>query len=249
MDYIQANWPAPSHIKAYCTRRDKGQSLGPYTSFNLALHVGDDAGSVLLNREKLKKDLNLPTEALWLNQVHGTNVVNLNDNYVHENREAIKADASLSFEKNLVCAVLTADCLPLLICDKKGSFVAAVHAGWRGLCSGIIEQTLSYWKKPPQDLLVWLGPAIGAKEFEVGVDVYNAFKADNLNNLKGFKQQALNPKKYLMDIYEIARIKLKKYGVENIYGGEYCTFTNAQDFYSYRRDGVTGRMASLIWIT
>lgn len=243
--YLFPTWSAPPCIKAVTTLRTNpnGHSQPPYNNFNLATTVGDDPKAVLQNRQQLQAELNLLHEPAWIKQVHGTHVVRadaLEENFP-------EADASWTHATNVPCTVLTADCLPLLLCHRQGLQVAAIHAGWRGLGAGIIEATLDLLEGPYQDWLVWLGPAIGPTIFEVGEEVYELFTRFDSEAHLAFKQTA--PNKWLADIYLLARQRLLRYGVTHIYGGEYCTYTDAGRFYSYRRDGEkTGRMASLIWI-
>lgn len=239
INWLEADWPAPDFIKAGITLRHGGVSTAPYNSFNLATHVGDELAVVEKNRAML--NLNLPNTPQWLEQTHSTSVVLLPSKEMNP-----KADAVYTLQKNVVCTVMTADCLPLLITDKQGSCVAAVHAGWRGLCDGIIETTIKKLAIKPESLLVWLGPAIGQDVYEVGEEVYHAFTATN----DDFKQAFTETSKghWLFDIYHAAKLRLNKTGVNQIFGGNRCTLSEEKDFFSYRRDGVTGRMASLIWI-
>ena len=239
--WIPAQWPAPSHVVAGITTRIGGTSQGDCSSLNLATHVGDAAESVTDNRAQLKQFLQLPEEPHWLEQVHGCGVST-------DKQMMQQADASVTNVVGQVCAVMTADCLPVLITDQKGLYVAAVHAGWRGLQQQII---LSCIKKIPlvaKSLLVWLGPAIGPAAFEVGSEVRAQFLQQNPKFIASF----INSKhkgKWMMDMAGIARLQLAAAGVEQIYGGQFCTYTDATRFYSYRRDSHTGRMASLIWKT
>ncbi len=244
LSFITPNWPAPDNIHAFSSTRNlagEAASAGKYDGFNLALHVEDATDQVLQNRQQLSESLNLPREPLWLNQVHGHQVVNCAQTYI----EPPKADASFSEHKNYVCTVMTADCLPVLICNRQGTKVAAVHAGWRGLADGIIEKTIQTLNEKPENILVWLGPAIGADAFEVGEEVRNIFIQHLSDTDSAFKQN--RPGHYLADIYRLAKTRLRAIHVEAVYGGEHCTFNDADQFYSYRRDGVTGRQASIIW--
>lgn len=238
---IRPDWPAPPRVHALTTLRSGGHSRGAYAGFNLAAHTGDDVDAVARNRQLLRDRLQLPSEPVWLSQVHGTRLLR-----AESAGASTEADGSWSTAAGTVCAVLTADCLPLLFCDRDGSRVAAVHAGWRGLHRGIIRAAVEMLSAPAPDLLVWLGPAIGADAFEVGRDVYDAFMRKNPLNATAFSPR--DASHWLCDIYELAAIELRTLGVESVYRGEYCSFTDAGRFYSYRRDGVTGRMASLIWI-
>ena len=238
MNWLAADWPAPDFIRAGTTLRHGGLSKTPYDSFNLATHVGDEPGVVNKNREMLNTSVPSPQ---WLEQVHSTQAVSL------PSEEAVpKADAAYTSEKHVVCAVMTADCLPLLITDKQGRCVAAVHAGWRGLHDGIIEAAIKKLPVQPESLLVWLGPAIGSDVYEVGKEVYDAFTLTDDAAKQAFT--SVSEQHWLFDIYQMAKLRLNKMGVKQIYGGGRCTFSEEEQFFSYRRDGVTGRMASLIWI-
>ena len=243
MNWLQADWPAPDFIKAGTTLRKGGMSLSPYDSFNLAAHVGDELTVVKKNRAILQQSLNVPNAPLWLEQTHSTQTILL------PSEEAIpKADAAYTTEKNIVCAVMTADCLPLLITDRQGSCIAAVHAGWRGLYDGIIEATIKKLPVVPESLLVWLGPAIGANVYEVGKEVYDAFTLSEDADEAKRAFTSVSEEHWLFDIYHMAKLRLNKIGVKQIYGGDRCTLSEEEQFFSYRGDGVTGRMASLIWI-
>lgn len=238
MNWISPDWPAPANIHALTTLRCGGLSNGAYTSFNLAAHVNDDAQHVLANRHLLKLALSLVNEPKWLNQTHTTKIV-----CADQLQGLVEADASYTQKKQCVCVVLTADCLPILLCDAQGESIAAIHGGWRGLLDGILENSLT--QLPKQGLMAWLGPAIGAQCFEVGAEVRAAFLAKDAMFLAAFELQ--KNQKYLADIYLIARLILNKAGVDEIYGGQFCTVTDTERFFSYRRDGQTGRMATLIW--
>lgn len=241
IDVITPNWPAPAHVQAFTTTRVGGFSLAPYDTFNLAMHVGDSNADVLQNREVLLRKKNLPHAPLWLEQNHTTTVVSADEAY-----EAYpQADASYSFLSGRVCAVLTADCLPLLMTDMNGTQVAAIHAGWRGLADGIVPASIAKLTAHPKDLLVWLGPAIGPKEFQVKDDVRDVFLKAKSGLPEHFQETA--PGIYLLDIYAVARYQLGRCGVEQVFGGDHCTYTDAERFFSYRRNGTTGRMASVIW--
>jgi len=236
--FIQPDWPAPPQIRAYSSLRGKQRK----PEFNLALHVEADPQTVEANRALLRQQLNLPTEPLWITQVHGNRALEALE--IHRDQEA---DASFSYNQHQICIIMTADCLPILLCDIKGTRVAAIHAGWRGLARGIIPNTLKALNCPSHELFAWLGPAIGPQKFEVGQDVYSAFlELSPLNNI-AFHPTSKN--KWLANIYELARLQLRTLGLTQIYGGQYCTYTQHNDFFSYRRDGQkAGRMASLIWI-
>lgn len=239
---IQPNWPAPKNIKAYSTTRSGGVSSGAYSSLNLGDHVNDLPDNVLKNRALLRQHTQLPQEPVWLAQVHSTDVVTLNGQPLANNR----ADAAYSTMTSQICTVMTADCLPVLFCSVAGDEVAAAHAGWRGLCDGVLEETVKHFVTPTHHIMAWLGPAIGPAQFEVGDDVRQAFLQHDSNADSAFKPY--KPGKYLADIYQLARQRLTALSITQIYGGDFCTFTESEQFFSYRRDKVTGRMASLIWI-
>ena len=239
MNWIKPDWPLPPNVHAAVTLRSGGVSTGGYASLNPASHVNDEPAHVSANREIIQHMLQLPAEPLWLQQVHGVQVVKA---------DAVQglpeADASFTDHSDTVCAVLTADCLPVLFCGDDGEVIAAAHAGWRGLHAGVIKQTLSAMNC--REVSVWLGPAIGPDNFEVGDEVREAFVTDNAKSVKAFIAHGIN--KWLADIYLLARLQLLELGVSQIHGGGLCTVADAQRFYSYRRDGAaTGRMASLIW--
>ena len=233
------DWPAPANVRALATTRRRGCSRGAYADFNLASHVGDDPAAVAANRARLRG--HLPAEPLWLAQVHGTRCV-----LAEESRPGVEADASVSFTPGTVCAVLTADCLPVLFCDVGGTVVAAAHAGWRGLAAGVLESTVAAMRCPAADILAWFGPAIGPAAFEVGDEVRAAFVAHDAAATAAFEPHGAG--KWLCDIYVLARQRLAVLGVHSIGGGDLCTVDDAERFYSYRRDGATGRMASLVWL-
>lgn len=237
------DWPAPSNVRAYSTNRLGGVSLVPYHSLNLGDHVGDSEEAVKQNRQYIQQQLSLPSSPVWLQQVHGSWVHRLSDASVG----VIEADASFSDKQGMVCVVMTADCLPLLICNRAGTVVAAVHAGWRGLCDGVIESTIRRLGCLAEELLVWLGPAIGPQAFEVGQEVYDAFVAKDPQAAEAFSPKGRGY--WLASLYLLARQRLHGLGVHHVYGGDFCTYSQHELFFSYRRDGVTGRMASLIWLS
>jgi polyphenol oxidase len=241
IEMIQPDWPAPAHVRAATTTRYGGVSQGRYDSFNLADHVGDDPVAVAHNRQLLKNQLELPAEPFWLSQVHGCRIADR-----HSENPGCQADGFTSADTGVVCVVLTADCLPLLLTDRQGREVAAVHVGWRGLAAGIIEQALSRMSAQPESLLAWMGPAIGASAFEVGEEVRHTFIASAKEDRQAFKQG--RPGHWWADLYLLAKMRMLRAGVGFISGGDYCTVTDRERFFSYRRDGVTGRMASLIWL-
>ena len=239
--WLQADWPAPAHVHAGTSWRQGGISQGVYASLNLAMHVGDDIQAVLENRHRL----GLPAEPVWLNQVHGLAVVDAGKVLELASEQAIDADASYTNAAGVICAVLTADCLPVLLCDRAGTRVAAVHAGWRGLAAGVIERAVTALQLPGEQLLAWLGPAIGPHAYEVGDEVRETFLQGDADADTAFRPN--RPGHWWMNIYQLARQRLADMGVTEVYGGEHCTYQDKDNFYSYRRDGVTGRMASVIW--
>ena len=240
--FITPNWPAPTNVKALQTTRTGGLSKPPYASLNFGEHVMDDPLAVAHNRQLLSPYL--PSEPVWVNQIHGIEVIDAATSGCLEN-----ADGAFSTKNNVVCVTMTADCLPILLCDKAGTVVAAVHAGWRGLCDGVIEAAITKMSAKPADILAWLGPAIGPNAFEVGNDVREQFMQKDAQAESAFKTHG---EKWLCDIYAIAKQRLIAVGVKAIYGSsineEFCTYTDKTRFYSFRRDNFTGRMASLIWL-
>lgn len=239
MSWLEPDWPAPPGVRAVSTTRRGGVSTGAYADWNLGDHVGDDPRAVARNRTLLRERLALPAEPRWLRQVHGCAVA--------EGRGgACEADAAVAQVPGEVCAVLTADCLPILLCDRAGTRVGAVHAGWRGLAAGVIEAAVRCLDVPPGELLCWLGPAIGPDAFEVGPEVRERFLAE----LGPGAAEAFRPSagRWLADLYTLARRRLAGVGVTRVWGGGLCTYADAGRFFSYRRDGVTGRMATLVWI-
>jgi hypothetical protein len=274
LDWITPDWPAPQRVRAYSTSRSGGVSGPPFDSLNLAEHVGDDMEKVTENRARLNQALDLPAEPVWLKQVHGARVVDAAgvSRSRHPAHRAVQgctnvaggrtpgatdistslyvngtpeADGSYTSRPGIVCAALTADCLPLLLCDEQGSRVAAVHVGWRGLAAGVIEAALQHLGNTRQ-LMAWLGPAIGPYNFEVGGEVRELFVAHDAEANHAFRPSPAG--RWLADLYQLARQRLNAQGVTRIYGGGWCTHSDSQRFYSYRRDGVTGRMATLIWL-
>lgn len=238
-EFIIPDWPAPARVKALTTTRPGGHSRGPYASFNLATHVGDDPEAVAANRQLLRQ--HLPVAPRWLTQVHG--IVCVDVDAVPQSSEA---DACVSRGVSHACAMLTADCLPLLLCDEAGSVVAAAHAGWRGLAAGVIEATVSGMGVAPKNLLAWLGPAIGPAAFEVGADVRAAFL--HADGAASAAFAAWGAGKWLCDLYLLARQRLAACGVERVFGGGLCTYADSERFFSHRRDGIGGRMATIVWL-
>jgi YfiH family protein len=241
LEYIAPNWPAPKNIRCMTTTRVGGYSQQEYHSLNLGDHVKDHQQNVENNRQLIKEGFLLPSEPAWLEQVHGSSVLSLGDKTPADN----KADAAYTNEAGVVCAVLTADCLPVAFCDQTGEHVAVAHAGWRGLVNGVLENTLQTMPLANEKIICWLGPAIGSTKFEVGREVREKFIAIYSKHENAF--QAQEKSKYLANIYQLAKNVLSSNGVKNIYGGEYCTYTQKDSFFSYRRDGQTGRMATFIW--
>jgi len=238
--FLTADWPAPAHIRAGTTLRTGGVSTPPFDSLNLGDRAGDDPDAVAANRDRLRAQLDLPDEPAWLYQVHGTRVVDAARPISGE------ADASVATGNAAVCAVLTADCLPVLFCDRAGTCFGAAHAGWRGLAGGVLEATIEKLPARSAELLAWLGPSIGAHNFEVSEDVRDAFCDRSPEDASAFTPRAAAGK-YRADIYALARARLRRAGVPDIYGGGLCTIDDTARFYSYRRAPETGRMASLIW--
>jgi YfiH family protein len=236
--WLTPDWPAPANVHAATTLRTGGVSSGLYASLNPAMHVGDNPDHVRQNRQIIKELLGLPGDPVWLAQIHSNRAVQ-----ALATEPLQQADASYTAESGVVCAVLTADCLPLLICSADGAQVAAIHAGWKGLLAGVIGNTVTAMQH--SDLLVWLGPAIGPDCFEVGSEVRDAFVQKSAEFAAGFKLQ--DNDKWRADIYRLARIDLAMQGIDKVYGGGFCTVTDQERFYSYRRDKETGRMATLIW--
>lgn len=245
LEWLVPDWPAPPWVRAAATTRRGGVSLGAYAGLNLGDHVGDDPDRVQINRQLLRAALGLPAEPVWLRQVHGCAVACATTGGASGDADC-EADAAVAFGPGSVCAVLTADCLPLLLTDLAGTRVAAIHAGWRGLVAGVIEAAVARLAAPPGEVLAWLGPAIGAAAFEVGGEVRARFVAADARAAAAF--DPLGGDKWLADLYRLARQRLAALGVAGVWGGDQCTYQDPERFYSYRRDGVTGRMASLIWL-
>jgi YfiH family protein len=241
-EWLQAEWPAPRNVRTASTLRIGGVSAAPFDSLNLGAHVGDAPDAVQSNRQRLRDALQLPAEPCWLNQVHGTAVIEAG-----VWSRPPDADACIARTAKQVCAVMTADCLPVLFCSRDGDRVAAAHAGWRGLAGGVLESTISSLGLPGAELLAWLGPAIGPNVFEVGDEVRIAFTARDAAAAQAFRPSH-RAGHWLADIYLLARQDLARQGVTAVYGGGLCTVSDEQRFFSYRRDGQTGRMASLIWM-
>jgi polyphenol oxidase len=237
---IVPDWPLPPNVQAAQTTRAGGLSGGPWGSLNLALHTGDDPDTVHRNRARLSEALGLPAVPAWPRQVHGAVVADaaaMNDD--------AEADAVVARVPGLVCSVQTADCLPVLFASLGGGTVAAAHAGWRGLAGGVLEATLEAMEHAPEGITAWLGPAIGPEAFEVGPEVRAAFLADHRGAADAFRPGSGD--RWFADIYRLARLRLERAGVREIHGGGRCTYAESGTFFSYRRDGTCGRMATLIW--
>lgn len=234
---ILPGWPAPANVRALQTTRSGGISAAPYASLNLGHHVGDSPLAVARNRILLNSLL--PSEPVWLEQVHGIVVADAD-------RAGCRTVADACIARRGVCVVMTADCLPVLLCDKAGSVVGAAHAGWKGLAAGVIEATVSAMEVAPENLLVWLGPAISQAAFEVGAEVRAEFIAADPKAASAFMPSPSG--KWLADIYALARLRLNALGITEIYGGDRCTYSEPEQFFSYRRDGVTGRQGTFIWL-
>jgi len=240
IECIHPAWPAPPAVRACTTTRIGGVSKGPWAGLNLGDHVGDDSDAVAENRARLSAELRLPEQPRWLDQVHGTRVC------MPSTGNALPADACFEDRPGRVCAVLTADCLPVLFCNLSGTRVAAAHAGWRGLLAGVLEQTAATFEDSPDRLMAWLGPAIGPAAFEVGDEVRIAFLSEDPAGVPRFRDHGAGH--WLADLYGLARDRLARIGIGSVAGGGLCTFSDPARFFSYRRDGVSGRMASLIWL-
>lgn len=239
--FIVPNWPAPANVHAVCTTKQGGYSTAPFAHLNLATHVQDDTHAVARNRAWLSEQLHLPNPPMWLNQIHSTTIVPHQGQLVSPT-----ADAAYTTQSEAVCAVLTADCLPVLMCNQAGTQVAAVHAGWRGLSQGILSKSIATFANPTSDMLVFLGPAICQPAFTVGEDVFRHFVDRDPDMKQGFVQQDNH---YFADLYQLARLELAKLGVQQIFQSHHCTYRDQDLFFSYRRTQQTGRQASLIWLS
>lgn len=239
---VLPDWPAPARVRACSSTRLGGVSKPPFDALNLGFATADEPDAVAANRARLASALDLPESPRWLAQEHGTRVL---DAAAVSDRPA--ADASIARAPGLVCAVLTADCIPVLLCDARGRQVAAAHAGWRGLAAGVLEAAVAAFDEPPQNLLAWLGPGIGPRAFEVGPEVREAFVRVDPDAARGFRPSRGD--RLLADLYQLAASRLGRAGIGKVFGGGYCSFSEPKRFYSHRRDGAgSGRMASLIWI-
>ena len=260
IELLRPQWPAPANVAACVSTRNGGISIAPFDTLNFGDHVGDDAMAVQTNRQLLLEACPGLSVISWLEQIHGIDVVAADAHIVQRADAHLipcadaqlipRADAQYTREPGIACAVMTADCLPVLFCDRAGTQVAAAHAGWRGLCAGVLERTAAQFNNS-DDVLAWLGPAIGPRNFEVGAEVRQQF----LDTTPALAAQidacfvaSSKPGHYLADIYQLARVRLSAAGVVEVYGGGLCTVADPAHFYSYRRDGVCGRMASLIYL-
>ncbi|MGH8262899.1 MAG: peptidoglycan editing factor PgeF [Steroidobacteraceae bacterium] len=238
--YFEPDWPAPRNVRSAQSLRTGGRSVGAYASLNLGARVGDDARAVEENRALLKRSLALPADPLWLEQVHGTTVIDA------DNNSARRGDAVVARRSRVVCAIQTADCLPVLFADDGGSHIAAAHAGWRGLSAGVLEATVQAMAVPATELMAWLGPAIGPEFFEVGEEVRAAFVSRDAAAAAAFTGNARG--RWQADLFWLARRRLQALGIARVYGGGLCTYRDQARFFSHRRDGGSGRMATLIWL-
>lgn len=248
---LRPDWPAPAHVHALVTTRQGGCSTAPFDSLNLGDHVGDDPQRVAANRHALELALNQLAPAQspqWLKQVHGVQVITPASNPVQREEQILEADAATTTEMGVPLTVMTADCLPVFFTDEQGSCIAVAHAGWRGLCDGVLEKTVAEFPHA-QQVMAWLGPAIGPLAFEVGDDVRSAFIAIDAHAAQAFKPVPEKPGHWLADLYVLARQRLASVGVTQVSGGTHCTWTESASFFSYRREGRTGRMASVIWMS
>ncbi len=238
--WLWADWPAPKHVRAGTSIRTGGHSQAPYNDLNLAHHVGDEPGNVKNNREIIFNYLELKSEPIWLDQTHSSNIISIDA--APENQ---KADGSVTTRQNKVCAILTADCVPVLFCNNNGTKIAAIHAGWKGICCGIIENTIKEFSEP-ETILAWIGPCISSEYYEVRRDVYMGCLNHSASLKSAFNQ--INEDHWYCDLTNIVKIILKNTGVGAIYECGLCTYKMEELFYSYRRDGNTGRTASMIWM-
>jgi len=243
VSYISPDWDAPNQVRALSTTRHGGISQSPWDTYNLAFHVGDDKAAVESNRAKLKLDLKTTYAPAWLNQVHGNNVV-----VADSKTRLLDADAAITNVNGLPLVIMTADCLPILLCDQYANQVAAVHAGWRGMTKGVISELVARFDAAPNQLLAWMGPAISANCYQVRDDVYHLMTANQPSAHACFTRCEQDRTAWKLDLYSLARMHLNQLGITAISGGEYCTYSDDDRFYSYRRDGQTGRMVSAIWL-
>jgi purine-nucleoside/S-methyl-5'-thioadenosine phosphorylase / adenosine deaminase len=250
-EWIVPDWPAPTQVRAVCTTRTGGVSTRQYASLNLGLHVGDAVQAVTENRRRLCAELDLHKPPRWLAQSHSAKVVHLNADDPRKSasgdgpHQSLAADAAVTQSSDEVCVIMTADCLPVLFCERTGNVVAAAHAGWRGMAAGILEATVAAMHTPAEDILVWLGPAIGPDAYEIGDEVRAMLIQDQPLGELAFEPNGAG--KWRCDLYLLASQRLRQAGIQHIYGGGFCTHTDRERFFSYRRDGECGRMATMIW--
>jgi len=240
LSWLNIDWPAPPGVRVLSSFRGGGASVAPYASLNLGDHVGDTLEAVAANRRALIAAAGLPAEPIWLEQVHGVNVADLDTPGPHG-----PADAAVTRRAKRVCAILTADCLPVVFATESGDTIAAAHAGWRGLKDGVIEATVEAIGASPQRLIVWLGPAIGPRHFEVGAEVRQAFISADPGDADAFDQNARG--RFMADLAWLARRRLQRLGISRVHGGDECTYARADRYFSHRRDGTTGRQGTFIW--
>ena len=238
--FVAINWPAPARVRAAFSTRRGGASIGPWASLNLGSHVGDDPLAVASNRAALVASLGLQHEPCWLEQIHSDILLDLDDDTC-----ARRGDAALTSRPQRVATVMVADCLPVLLCDRQGRQVAAVHAGWRGLASELIRKTVTAFHAPPADLIAWLGPAIGPRAYVVGEDLHARFVALDEHYASAFARM---DGQWHMDLAALAALQLAATGVTSISASGVCVHSDAQNYFSYRRDGETGRMAAMVWL-
>jgi YfiH family protein len=241
---ITPDWPVPARVRCAFTLRSGGVSVAPYDSLNVGAHVGDAAEAVGENRRRVKEYLRLSAEPVWLQQVHGIDVVDLDG--VEGGIGTMRADAAVTRVGRRVCVIQVADCMPVLFAARDGSAVGAAHAGWRGLAGGVLEQTVRALGVPAANLIAWLGPTISQRHFEVGDDVRTSFVSGDPGAAAAFGTNTRG--RWQCDLYALARRRLAALGVRNVFGGGWCTYAEAGRFFSFRRDGQCGRMAALIWL-
>jgi len=241
VNWIPADWPGPGNVHAGSTTRTGGTSQVPYESLNLAMHVGDNNNNVSNNRQLLINELKLPSAPAWLEQQHGCKIINL-----AESNKIWQADGAYTSISKQICVVLTADCLPLLLCDRDGREVAAIHIGWRGYTKNIIAAAINTFSQPPKNLLAWVGPCISAENYEIGEEVRRVCLLVNEESADAFTPSGKDH--WFADLQLLIRLQLRKCGLNSVFGGQYCTYRDKELFYSYRRDGITGRTASMIWM-
>jgi len=244
LPWLRPEWEAPSRVRAAFTMRSGGVSAPPWDSLNLGRHVGDDPRAVALNRQRVVQGLALPAEPCWLEQVHGSEVYEVDAAAPTDAAPPPRADAAVTRQSGVVLAIQVADCLPVLLAAEDGSVLGAAHAGWRGLVGGVIEQTVATMGTPPERLVAWLGPCIGPERFEIGAEVREAFLGAG-DAPEAFREGSAG--RWLCDLPAIARARLQRLGVGRVAGGSWCTVADPAQFFSHRRDQLTGRMAAMLW--